>query len=319
MRASNWSVLGADMTEPTRARLFPVEGPADRGDPATAIDVQFNPMTLKVTLANTLKASENSDNGSAAQFVDKSTSSLTVELLFDTSIEDTDVRLKTKAIAEAFMKPVESGDQQLAPKRCLMQWGAFEFVGMMASYDETLDFFSPEGTPLRATLAIKLNEDRYQFRQSSARKSARETPTFGGAGAGNAATANKEAGRDERAWRDTALYNGQENPRQTSPAGLAVPNQSANAAVTAQSGVRVSGGAGLKANIAAPGFSFGASATLGTAIPGAFSPGAVSRVGPLTPDLPSAPTGLPTRVPPPPQGAGVVIQAARAADNVGFD
>lgn len=309
------------MTEPTRARLFPVEGPADRGDPATAIDVQFNPMTLKVTLANTLKASENSNNGSAAQFVDKSTSSLAVELIFDTSMEDTDVRVKTKAIAEAFMKPVESGDQQLAPKRCLFQWGAFEFVGMMASYDETLDFFSPEGTPLRATLAVKLNEDRYQFRQSAARKSARETPTFGGAGAGSTPAANKDAGRDERAWRDTALYNGQENPRQSPLAGLAVPNVTASAAVGAQVGVRVPGGAGPKADIAAPGFSFGASATLGTAIPGAFSPGAMSRVGPLAPGLPSAPPGLPTRVPPPSRVAGVIIQAAgaRAADSVGFD
>lgn len=298
------------MTEPTRAKLFPVEGPADRGDPATAIDVQFNPVTLKVALSNSLKASENSENGSAAQFVDKSTSSLTVELLFDTSIEDTDVRLKTKAIAEAFMKPVESGDQQLAPKRCLFQWGAFEFVGMMASYDETLDFFSPEGTPLRATLAIKLNEDRYQFRQSAARKSARETPTFGGAGAGTAPAANREAGQDERAWRDTALYNGLESPRQPSPGGLAVPGLSVSAAVGAQArlggqaATTSAGLAGPKADIAPPGFRFGASATLGTAIPGAFSPAVVSSTG----RLPSATASVDT------SAAG-----ARARTSVGFD
>ncbi|MCU0834359.1 MAG: hypothetical protein MUC77_07975 [Chromatiaceae bacterium] len=296
------------MTEPTRAKLFPVEGPADRGDPANAIDVQFNPMTLKVALSNSLKASEGSENGSAAQFVDKSTSTLTVELLFDTSIEDSDVRLKTKAIAEAFMKPVESGDQQLAPKRCLFQWGAFEFVGMMASYDETLDFFSPEGTPLRATLAIKLNEDRYQFRQSAARKSARETPTFGGAAADSAPAANKGAGRDERAWRDTALYNGQESPRQSAPGGLAVPGLTATAAVGMQAevGLGVGGGptAAPKPDIAAPGFSYGASATLGTMIPGAFSPGAVSSIGP-----PPAGTGSPVA-----GGAG-----ARARTSVGFD
>ncbi|WP_156427937.1 hypothetical protein [Thiohalocapsa sp. ML1] len=310
------------MTEPTHAKLFPVEGPADRGDPATAIDVQFNPMTLKVALSNALKANENADNGSAAQFVDKSTSSLTVELQFDTSIEDTDVRLKTKAIAEAFMKPGESGDQQLAPKRCLFQWGAFEFVGMMASYDETLDFFSPEGTPLRATLGIKLNEDRYQFRQSAARKSARETPTFGGAGADTASTANKDAGQDERAWRDTAMYNGQESPRQPAPAGLAVPGQTASAALGAQAAIGASGSltAGPKADIGAPGFSFGASATLGTEIPGAFSPAAVSRIGPPPgmPVSPVAPGSAGAGLPRP--GLGVGIEAGvRASNSVGFD
>lgn len=290
------------MTEPTRAKLFPVEGPADRGDPATAIEVQFNPMSLKVALANTLAASERSENTSAAQYVDRSTSSLTVELQFDTSIEDTDVRLKTRAIAEAFMKPVESGDQQLAPKRCLFQWGAFEFVGLMQTYDETLDFFSPEGTPLRATLAIKLSEDRYQFRQVAARKSARETPSFGGAGAGGAPEANKAAGADERAWRDTAMYNGLESPRLAVSAGLAVPNISAGASVGLQAGVglRVTG---AKADIAPPGFSYGASATLGTGIPGAFSPAAVSSLQPV----PGGPVST---------NGGIQV---RASASVGFD
>ena len=204
---------GADtaMTEPTRAILIPVDGPADKGDPAEGVTVQFNPGSLKVSLSNSLKANEKSENQSAAQYVDKSASSLAVELIFDTSIEDEDVRNRTKAIAEAFMKPVESGDEQLAPKRCLFQWGAFEFVGLMQSFDETLDFFSPEGTPLRATVALKLSEDRYQFRQGQARKSDRETPTLGSSGGGGVGDANKQAGKDERAWRDTALYNGLES------------------------------------------------------------------------------------------------------------
>ncbi len=85
--------------------------------------MQFNPATLKVALSNSIKANEKSNNESAAPYVDKSASNLQVELVFDTTIEDEDVRTKTKAIAEAFMKPVESGDKQLAPKRCLFQWG----------------------------------------------------------------------------------------------------------------------------------------------------------------------------------------------------
>lgn len=320
------------MSEPTKAKLFPVEGPADKGDPATAIDVQFNPTTLKVSLSNSLKANEKSENTSAAQYVDKSASSLTVELIFDTSIEDEDVRGKTRTIAEAFMKPVESGDKKLAPKRCLFQWGAFEFVGLMQSFDETLDFFSPQGTPLRSTVALKLSEDRYQFRQGEAKKTERATPKLGTAGAGGVGDANKQAGRDEKAWRDTAMYNGLESPRLAPGSSLAVPGVSAGAALGASAGIgggaglsvgvgigasaAVSGGlsggvsggtGGLKADIAPPGFSYGASATLGTAIPGAFSATAVSSTR-----VPEAPSG---RVAAGTSASGGV----RAVTSVGFE
>ena len=97
------------MSEPTKAKLFPVEGPAGKGDPATAIDVQFNPTTLKVSLSNSLKANEKSENTSAAQYVDKSASSLTVELLFDTSIEDEDVRAHALRLVS---DPLEAGVRQ---------------------------------------------------------------------------------------------------------------------------------------------------------------------------------------------------------------
>jgi hypothetical protein len=314
------------MSEPTKAKLFPVEGPADKGDPATAIDVQFNPTTLKVSLSNSLKANEKSENTSAAQYVDKSASSLTVELLFDTSIEDEDVRAKTRAIAEAFMKPIESGDKQLAPKRCLFQWGAFEFVGLMQSFDETLDFFSPQGTPLRSTVALKLSEDRYQFRQGEAKKTERQTPKLGTAGAGGVGDANKQAGRDEKAWRDTAMYNGLESPRLPAGSSLSVPGVSAGAAMGVGAGLSAGAGVGAsagiagglsagvsggirgpKADIAPPGFSYGASASLGTAIPGAFSATAVSS----------------TRAPQAPAGGAAVRGSAsadvRAVTSVGFD
>jgi len=324
------------MTEPTHAKLFPVDGPADKGDPATAIDVQFNPNTLKVSLSNSLKANDKSENTSAAQYVDKSASNLQVELVFDTSIEDEDVRGRTKAIAEAFMKPVESGDKKLAPKRCLFQWGAFEFVGLMQSFDETLDFFSPEGTPLRSTLSLKLTEDRYQFRQGEARKSNRETPTLTASGASGVADANKQAGKDEKAWRDTALYNGLESPRLAAGVAVSVPGISVGAStgvgVGASAGAGASLGAsaslgdgmvaseaGVKADIAKPGFSFGASTSLGTAIPGAFDGASLSatrRVG-ATAGLAGTPAGS---IADSATDASVAADGAvRVSTSVGFD
>ena len=44
------------MSELERAKLIPVSGNNDTPDLENAIDVQFNPISLKVTLSNTLKA-----------------------------------------------------------------------------------------------------------------------------------------------------------------------------------------------------------------------------------------------------------------------
>ena len=80
------------MTAPqiTRAVLIPMLT-QDGIDTNTAhhIPVQFNPATLRVTLANTLKADSRSGGGStgaAAQYIDKSESTLSVELVYDTSV-----------------------------------------------------------------------------------------------------------------------------------------------------------------------------------------------------------------------------------------
>jgi hypothetical protein len=165
-------------------------------------------------------------------------------------------------------------------------------------------------------VALKLSEDRYQFRQGEAKKSQRATPKIGSAGPGGVGDANKQAGLDEKAWRDTALYNGLESPRLAIGVSLAVPGFSVSASVGANAGISVGGG--VKADIAAPGFSFGDSASLGTAIPGAFSAAAVSSTAGLS--LGAALSG--------PVVSGLSLGAtssggptggARAAASVGFD
>ena len=306
------------MQNPARARLIPVNGPNDSPAESEAITVQFNPTSLKVALSNTLRANPREGSSRSAQFVDKSSSSLTVELLFDTTVATpaaaagagnpggseavdagSDVRRLTRRIAEKFLKPVESGDELQAPKRCLFQWGAFEFVGLVQSFDETLDFFSPEGRPLRASVALKLSEDRFQFRSRDVEAAERNTPTLtatgaaaddpdaGGDGDGNrapVAEANREAGRSPRDWRDTALFNGIENPRLPGAAALAVPRASLNVA-----------GSAIQTS-----FRFGASARIGTTIPGAFD-------GPTAASLASGAVEL--------RGGGVTPSAAGGRSN----
>jgi len=263
-----------------KARLIPLTEDGAESDVSQHITVQFNPASLKVTLSNTLKAdSRGGDSETAAQYVDKSSSSLAVDLMFDTSVSsdgvdaNSDVRLQTQKIAAAFMKPVEGNDDKLrAPSRCRFQWGAFKFVGMMSSYGETLDFFSPEGIPLRAKLGLALKEDRYQFERDDSVKAKRgELPRFGKSPnnstqkeSGENQTLNetlKNEKKDEAGFRSTALLNGIENVRQLGGQVLQVAKKDPAIADARQ----------MDGSRASPGFNYGKSDTLGSRIPGAFS------------------------------------------------
>lgn len=282
-----------------KAVMIPMNGDDPETDTDKHIVVQFNPVSLKVALSNTLKADNAGGESSAsAQFIDKSESTLTVQLVFDSSVPgaaslpaggsadsaagtqaagtssgpsasgpsaanhqaNSDVRLLTQKVADTFMNPEKTDPAKPgSPKRCRFQWGAFVFVGMVSSYNETLDYFSPEGVPLRATLALTLKEDRYQFELGDTRAGDRTPPSFASGGnqksASDAATAAKKNPRD---WRDVAMFNGIENPRLTARAGLSIP------------GVSLSASVGVAASVNA-GFSAGASASIGTSIPGAFT------------------------------------------------
>jgi hypothetical protein len=289
------------MKHPERGKLIPVSGNQDTPDLENAVDVQFNPTSLKVSLANTLDTGEQGETSRAAQYIASSSSGLTVELVFDTTLDDPfveqarekarqqgdhnkgadlDVRLITRRIAERFMKPVPTGDREKdrpeAPSRCLFQWGAFEFVGLVERYDETLTFFSPEGTPLRATLSLALKEDSYQFRNRAAEQAAKETPSFSPTGNAGEDSDSQDpvpvaGGSDNQPgnWRDNALFNGTESPRLPSGSVLARPGQSP----AERLGLDLSAGGGIRpgfSSAVSPGFRFGNSALVGTGIEGAF-------------------------------------------------
>lgn len=273
-----------------RAKLIPLNG--EEPELSKAIPVMFNPASLKVAIQNQMKADGGSGGGRnrAAQFVEKSSTTLTVELLFDTTQEfkggsdldlpaNSDVRKITQKIATTFCKPEERADGTLgAPKRVQFAWGAFRFNGMVTNYDETLDFFAPEGIPLRATLALTITEDRFQFdRDQRVKAAARATPTFAPAPSEESLPKTlQNSGKDPRDWRSVALYNGLESPRFGTHQGGAGASLGGSASLA---GVSVSGKAGVGLALpktSAPvgraqvGFSFGASKSLGTSIPGAF-------------------------------------------------
>ena len=257
-----------------KARFFEVTGDVD-DTVGNGTPVLFNPSSLKITLANSLKETERSRTNSAAQFVEKSSSSLAVELIFDTTDlysaqgVDADVRVKTGAIANEFMQQAHVGDKHYPPKRCMFAWGTFCFVGIMESFDETLDYFSSEGAPLRSTVSIKMTESRYQFRSRDAETAERETPNMSRA-SDSATDANANAGNDPKGWRDTSMFNGLESPRMPSMSALAVPSLSASASF----GASVQGGVGLGTSASiGGGASFGGGASIGGGVSAGFSTG----------------------------------------------
>jgi hypothetical protein len=153
----------SDSQRVQKAVFTPQSGPQQE----QAITVHFNPTSLQLSIANTLGAS--GESGDTKQYVTGSSATLTMELTFDTTDVGTDVRGATQRIA-AFMEP----DEQRIPAIVKFEWGTFVFQGMVQSYQETIDFFSPSGVPLRAKVNLSMARQEAVFAE-------------GGAGAGTGA------------------------------------------------------------------------------------------------------------------------------------
>lgn len=163
-------------------------------DGSKTVDVQFNPETLTVTYANQ-NAGGDQRGGSAVQFVGKGTTKLAMELWFDVTRwpagqspdPQGDVRVLTEQVAY-FMKPNPApgqsgrGQQRYVPPGVRFSWGTFLFEGVVDSITEKLEYFSPEGKPLRAGITLSISAQEIQFKRNPSGAQA-----GGSAGAGQAA------------------------------------------------------------------------------------------------------------------------------------
>jgi hypothetical protein len=138
-----------------------------KGKPVT---VQFNPETLKVSFSNQVvlpKGAGDNKEKSAIQFVGEGTTKLTLQLWFDVTgqppdaqSQEVDVRELTKKVAY-FITPKKVGKEYLPPA-VRFQWGSFHFDGIMDSMEESLEFFSSDGVPLRASVSLSLSQQRIE-------------------------------------------------------------------------------------------------------------------------------------------------------------
>ncbi len=127
----------------------------------TDISVQFNPQSLRLHFqaSGSSGTQTTSGTGSTQGARLQSTGSLatlSMELLFDTSVSGADVRNTTWQIAQMVGPTGKDKNGKPAVPLVRFHWGTFKFVGTIQSMDETLDLFSPEGKPLRSTVALSM-------------------------------------------------------------------------------------------------------------------------------------------------------------------
>jgi Contractile injection system tube protein len=213
------------------------------------LTVQFNPDTLKVTFANQLQQPSGSGDqrgAQAQQFVGAGTMKLAVQLFFDVThaLADSDagivdVRKLTQRVAYFITPAGQPANQptKYIPPAVRFSWGSFQFDGIMESMEETLEYFSPDGRPLRAGVAITLTQQKIttfdipelnapsftrRGRSPAGTQPQTEAPANSNvqglaSGAGDAGGGGISAGAD---WQTIAAANGIENPRILQPGQL---------------------------------------------------------------------------------------------------
>lgn len=134
--------------------------------------VQFNPTTLRLTLNNRVEGNQ-SQGRQVRQFVGPSSTTLALDLVFDTADEGSSesprsVREKTKKV-ERFLVPRGTGQQENAPPRLRFTWGDLIVDGVVDSLTIDFDHFAANGVPLRAKVTLSIQgQDRDRELQAQA-------------------------------------------------------------------------------------------------------------------------------------------------------
>jgi hypothetical protein len=225
----------------TKAKLIELDV-SFKPDPAgKQVTVQFNPETLKVSYSNQVaSASGRKEEGdkSGSSVDGTRTAKLAVQLWFDVTGQlpqdqagTNDVRKLTKEIIH-FMMPRERGqnDPPTSPPAVRFQWGSFQFDGLMDSLEESLEFFSSDGRPLRASVSLGVSQPQTQKLAIGAGGPLGAFGLGAGAGLGTSPLATAVAGATlqgiaaasggGREWQQIAAANGIENPRLLAPGQL---------------------------------------------------------------------------------------------------
>jgi len=212
------------------------EGSHSESAPRKVVTVQFNPQTLKLSSSNQ-RVGGGQHGGAASQYVGRATTTLSMELLFDVTsfteqnaiIETNDVRQLTSEVAY-FITPRDvglknQGKTEYVPPGVRFSWGSFLFDGVMDSMNETLELFSADGRPLRASVSITLSKQEIQFNRNSINVGVGSGKAVGVQPQNAAFQGDSIQGMASRSgrlgdWKQIAAANNIEDPRRLSPGTL---------------------------------------------------------------------------------------------------
>ena len=246
----------------TKAELRHIEWKGNQedyqaGDSSKTVKAHFNPQSLKVTYQNQ-SAGGGQPGGSSRQRTGNATTKLAVELLFDTTDKGTDVRELSDCVA-FFIRPDEEAgsgsDSNRVPPAVLFAWGSFLFPGVMDSMDETLDYFSENGVPLRATISLSITRQSLKVEKSKKKRKAGgseqlKNPQFKDT---VQAVAARNGNPDD--WKKIAAANNIDDPLRLKPGSLINVSKGAgvggglSAGAGLSAGVSISGGAGASLSV----------------------------------------------------------------------
>lgn len=272
------------MTELAKAQLIQLDDDFKKEKPGgQSVKVQFNPESLKVTFANQLVQPQGGDQAAGntgRQFVGAGTTKLALTLWFDVTAMTEDPvddvrRLTQKVIFFMTPTPDKADAKKMVPPATRFVWGSFLFDGIVEGLEESLEFFGPDGKPLRAQISLTIGQQKIltsEFKGDGKVPSSPGQKPMSQAKEGD--TAQSVAAKNGKSdWKGMAAANGIEDPLRLSPGQLIDVN--AGVSLGGSAGVGIGGGAGISGGI---GFSAGANIQPPSITPPKFSASASVRI-----------------------------------------
>ena len=170
----------------------------------------FNPESLRVSYSKPQPPQSSGGGNNSESTTEPNNVRLDVTLFFDTTEGGEDVRSgKEDKNGTKVLKALASPTDGAPAPTVFFDWGTFRFVGTIETLTETLDYWSAEGIPLRASVQLSIAGQRLDEFNAPPRAFARVSPPTGGWGTTEIATLGGNSG----ATRDINAQNEVENPR----------------------------------------------------------------------------------------------------------
>ena len=197
------------------------------GDPQTMrLEFMYNPAELTTAKSANWNRPQQKGASSAGkpQFTGAGPQTVQMEIWFDAwDAKDADVTKSIKTLFE-WTRPTPSSITKKLPRPPVLrfEWGANRVLADLKAFLKTVNakyvLFKPDGTPLRASATISLEEVPEDPPKQNPTSGARESRRSHLVGAGDSlhAVAFREYG-DPNLWRGVAAFNGIDDPLRVAP------------------------------------------------------------------------------------------------------